>query len=247
MAKTATGITRMVREDFFLHKLHSLTGIVPVGFYMVQHLTLNSFAFAGPDRFNGVIHFFEGIPAHVFMVIRFGLVWLPLIFHAVYGLMIVSRSERNYVGAVKQYRENGYYNWQRWTGILAFLFLCYHMATTSVAGMLYGQESTNYYHNWAGHLSEPFLGIPYFFAAVYVIGVVACSYHLAYGLWNFGIRWGITISEKSQKGMAKFAMVFFFLLSGIGILALSGFFRHQDPNHPVERSVYSAPLGEHAG
>ena len=39
------------RENYFWHKLHSLTGIIPIGFYMIQHLVLNSFSFAGPEKF----------------------------------------------------------------------------------------------------------------------------------------------------------------------------------------------------
>jgi succinate dehydrogenase/fumarate reductase cytochrome b subunit len=54
------------RESYFWHKLHSLTGMIPTGFYLVQHLTLNSFALGGPEKFNGVIQFFEGMPKHLF-------------------------------------------------------------------------------------------------------------------------------------------------------------------------------------
>ena len=35
------------RENYFWHKVHSLTGVIPVGYYMVQHLVLNSFSLAG--------------------------------------------------------------------------------------------------------------------------------------------------------------------------------------------------------
>ncbi|MBX3097864.1 MAG: hypothetical protein KF812_13505, partial [Fimbriimonadaceae bacterium] len=231
MADSGSGKLSLFRESYFWHKLHSLTGIIPVGFYLVQHLTLNSFSLAGPQYFNGVIHFFESIPQHLFWVLKYGVIWGSFLFHALYGIFIVSRGESNYVGSVRKYRENTYYLMQRITGLIAFAFLCYHMTTTSVAGSIYGQESTNYYHNWAGHLSAPVLGIPYFIFVVYVIGILASTYHLAYGIWNFCIRWGITVSEKSQRGMAKFSLAAFFALSVLGVVALLGFFRHEDPNH----------------
>src|SRR4051812_2218543 len=55
------------RENFFWHKVHSLTGIVPIGFYMLQHLTLNSFSLAGPEHFNGVISFFGSMPWYILL------------------------------------------------------------------------------------------------------------------------------------------------------------------------------------
>jgi succinate dehydrogenase / fumarate reductase cytochrome b subunit len=213
-----------MRENYVLHKLHSLTGIVPVGFYMVQHLVLNSFALAGPEAYNGVIHFFESMPKHLLLVLKYGVVWLPLAFHAVYGLFIVARGQQNYVGGTYKYRENAYYFWQRISGVVAFLFLCYHMASTSVLGSIKGQESVNYYENWAGKLSEPILGIPYLILVVYILGIVASSYHLSYGIWNFCIRWGITVSESAQRGTAAFAKFAFVALTLLGSLALVGFF-----------------------
>lgn len=213
-----------MRENYTLHKLHSLTGIVPVGFYMVQHLTLNSFALAGPEAYDSVIHFFEGMPKHLLLVLKYGLVWLPLIFHAVYGVFIVARGQQNYLGGTYKYRENRYYFLQRVSGIVAFLFLCYHMTTTSVAGSIQGQEAVNTYANWADKLMGPVLGIPGLVLAVYVLGVLASSYHLSYGIWNFCIRWGITVSERSQQAMGKFASGAFVALTVLGWLALVGFF-----------------------
>jgi succinate dehydrogenase / fumarate reductase cytochrome b subunit len=213
-----------MRENFVLHKLHSLTGIFPVGFYLVQHLTLNSFSLGGPDKFNGVIKFFEGMPLHFQIALKAVAIWIPLIFHAVYGLFITQRGRQNYVGQAYKYRENRYYLMQRVTGIVAFLFLCYHMTTTSIFGKIYGTASTIEYHNWAVHLSEPVLGIPYFLLGVYLIGVVSSSYHFAYGIWNFCIRWGITVSERAQMATAKLAAFVFVGVSLLGAVALFGFF-----------------------
>ena len=55
------------RENYLLHKIHSLTGVVPVGYYMAQHLLLNTFSVAGPAKFNAVLAFFEGIPNYVLL------------------------------------------------------------------------------------------------------------------------------------------------------------------------------------
>lgn len=220
-----------MRENFFWHKVHSLTGIVPVGFYMLQHLTLNTFSLAGPAKFNGVIGFFAGIPTHVLLGLEMVAIWLPLLFHAVYGTFIVARNNDNYSNPAYKFRENRYYRLQRWTGVLAFLFLAYHVTTTTVKAKAMGEEVIKY-DAWHTMLSSN----GYVFFVLYAIGVTACAYHLSYGIWNFCIRWGITISEKSQMAMAKFASVMFVVVSLMGIGALYGFINpvFQKSEAPVE-------------
>lgn len=225
------------RESFFWHKLHSLTGIIPVGFYMVQHLTLNSFTLAGPDAYNGVIQFFEHLPFHVLVVLKYGIVWLPLLFHAIYGFMIYSRADFYQSPQAAQYRENKMFIFQRWSGAFAFVFLCYHMTTTSVAGALKGPENVIYYDRWASHLAS----FGYAVLIFYMLGILTCAYHLSYGIWNFCIRWGITISEAAQSRVAKFSGAFCVLLTLLGWVALAGFF--VSPLKPSQASAI--PIGEH--
>lgn len=208
-----------MKESYFWHKLHSLTGVIPTGFYLVQHLVLNSFSLGGPEKFNGVIGFFDGMPKHFLYFLKFGVIWPALIFHAVYGLFIVSRGKENYTNSVLKYRENRYYWLQRMSGIFAFLFLCYHMATTSIMGQIQGPAVIEY-ASWHDRLTGLFGLVGVF----YVLGIVACAYHFSYGIWNFCIRWGITISERAQQGMAKFSFGAFVAISLIGLVALYGFF-----------------------
>ncbi|MFQ3587084.1 MAG: hypothetical protein SNJ74_02240 [Fimbriimonadaceae bacterium] len=214
----------VARENYFWHKVHSLTGIVPVGYYLVQHLTLNSFSLAGADKFNGVIAFFHAMPLHFLLAITILFVWAPVLFHAVYGLFIVSRAMPNLSQSAYKYRENRYYTFQRASGIIIFLFLCYHVTATSIASKVTGDKTIIQYEGWADKLSAPVFGIPYFLLAVYVIGVTASSYHLAYGLWSFCIRWGITISEQAQNALWKVAKGAFVVITLLGYAALAGFF-----------------------
>ena len=222
MGQRGNGATSTIqfgmRESFFWHKVHSLTGIVPVGFYMVQHLTLNSFSLAGPSKFNGVIHFFASVPQHFLLALEVFAIWLPLLFHAVYGVFIVARNSDNYSEKAYKYRENRYYRLQRWTGILAFIYLLAHVFTTTFQAKTKG-EAYIQYDAWNQLLTSN----GYVFFILYAVGVTACCYHLAYGIWNFCIRWGITISEKSQAATGRFAAFAFVALSLLGIGALYGF------------------------
>ncbi|HXH62488.1 MAG TPA: hypothetical protein VNI20_14175 [Fimbriimonadaceae bacterium] len=210
-----------MRENYALHKLHSLTGIVPVGFYMVQHLTLNSFSLAGADKFNAVIAFFDSMPTHVLLALEIVAIWIPLAFHAVYGVFIAARADENYTEKAYRYRENRYFLLQRVSGIFAFLFLIYHVFTTTYVAKtgMAGVEAIKY----AAWHDKLMANGTYWVLALYMLGTVACAYHLSYGIWNFCIRWGITVSERAQNATAKFAAVCFILLSLLSLSALFGF------------------------
>jgi succinate dehydrogenase / fumarate reductase cytochrome b subunit len=210
------------KESFFWHKLHSLTGIIPVGFYMLQHLTLNSFTLAGPETFNSVLRFFEGIPKHLFFVLEVIMIWIPLIFHAVYGLFIVNRGEPNYFEKKYRWSQNRMYTFQRWSGLFLFLFLAFHVSTTTIAKYLSGNSLGVEYAAWQHNLTS--YGYILFF--VYLLGVLTASYHLCYGIWNFCIRWGITVSERAQVRIQKFAFGMFVVVTLLGRAALVGFLIH---------------------
>jgi succinate dehydrogenase / fumarate reductase, cytochrome b subunit len=211
------------KESFFWHKLHSLTGIVPVGFYMVQHLVLNSFSLAGPRAYDAVGDFFYSIPIHMLLAIEVGVVWLPLLFHAVYGIFIVNRGQANYVGTKYSWAENRMYWLQRISGLFLFFFLIFHILTTTGKVKVTGDHTVV---NYAGMQAElmKFGGL---ILVLYAISVIVASYHLAFGIWNFTIRWGITVSDQAQARIRKFAVGAFAFLTLLGWAALAGFFMHK--------------------
>jgi succinate dehydrogenase / fumarate reductase cytochrome b subunit len=229
MSLSDMGENKFGSESYFWHKLHSLTGIFPVGFYLAQHLMLNTFSLAGPEAYDGVIGFFEGMPRHIGMFLKIGLIWVPLLFHMVYGIFITSRGEGNYSKAAYKYRENAYYTFQRVSGILAAIFILFHVPTTSIRSMMYGPEATITYANWQGILMDGPFGVPYLGLAIYVLGIAACTYHLSYGLWNFSIRWGLAISPKAQASVGKLSAGVFVVLTLFGWAALGGFLLEDSP------------------
>lgn len=209
----------LTKENFFWHKVHSLTGVVPIGFYMVQHLTLNSFSVAGPEKFNQVIGFFESWPTYLLLTVEVFLLWLPILFHAVYGLFIYNRAQPNYFTTKYKWSQNRMFSFQRYTGVWLFLFLIYHIVTTT--GFKYAQHSPTpiMFDAWHDKLTS----YGYVFLIIYMISIAAASYHLSYGIWNFCIRWGITISEKAQVSVQKFSLGAFIVITLIGWAALFGF------------------------
>jgi succinate dehydrogenase / fumarate reductase cytochrome b subunit len=193
---------------------------MPVGYYMVQHLALNTFSIAGAEKFNAVIEFFEGMPKHFLLAMEVGMIWIPLLFHAIYGLFIISRAENNYFTTKYKWSENRMFFLQRVSGIAIFAFLLYHVFTTTVAKYVSGNAETIKYAAMAERFQNPIV------LAAYVLGILAASYHLGYGLWNFCIRWGITVTDAAQQRIQKISGVVFIAITLMGWAALVGFFLH---------------------
>ena len=209
-----------VRENYVMHRIHSITGVMPVGYYMVQHLVLNANSIAGPEKFNGVIDFFEGMPKHLLLAMEVGMIWVPLLFHAIYGLFIISRAKNNYFTTKYKWSENRMFFLQRLSGVAVFFFLIYHVLTTTVQKYISGNAESIKYVAMSERFHNPIV------LAAYVLGILAASYHLGYGLWNFCIRWGITVTEASQQRVQKLSGVAFVAITLIGWAALVGFFMH---------------------
>jgi len=73
--------------------------------------------------------------------------------------------------------------------------------------------------------------------AFYMVGIIAASWHFAYGVWLFAAKWGITSGEKARR---RFGYVCFALAVGlvaIGLYGMSGFFR--DSLSPVEPEQFN--------
>lgn len=209
------------RENYVMHRIHSITGVMPVGYYMAQHLALNTFSVAGPDKFNGVIEFFEGMPKHFLLALEVCMIWLPLLFHAIYGIFIINRAENNYFTTKYKWSQNKMFFLQRLSGGVVFLFLIYHVLATTVQKYWTGNSEVIKYTAMSERLHNPLI------LSIYVLGILGASYHLGYGIWNFCIRWGITVTDAAQQRIQKISAVIFVGLTLMGWLALAGFFMHK--------------------
>ena len=194
---------------------------MPVGYYMVQHLVLNSNSLISPEKFNGVIDFFEGLPKPFLLALEAGMIWLPLLFHAVYGLFIISRAENNYLTTKYKWSQNKMYFLQRASGLVVFFYLIYHSITTTGVKYYSGNAENVKYDAMSEKLHHPVVLL------IYIVGILGASYHFGYGLWNFCIRWGITVKEDAQQRIQKISALVFVALTLLGWGALVGFFIHK--------------------
>lgn len=203
----------MSNNHFFIRKLHSLSGVLPIGIFLMEHMLINSFALQGPESYNAKVEFLTSIPliwlAEIFIIA------IPLLFHAFYGIYIVYGAKNNLL----QY--NYYRNWafylQRATAIITLIFVILHVYATRISNLLYGTEVG--FAMMADILANPIM------LAFYIIGLVSAVYHFANGLWTFFITWGITIGPVSQKYSYVLCAGLFLLMNMAGIMTLLAFVR----------------------
>src|SRR3954468_7030950 len=72
--------------SFLLRRLHSLSGIVPVGAFLVEHFVSNAFATNGPHAYAEQVKFLTGLPFAV--VLEWVGIYIPLLYHAIYGFYV---------------------------------------------------------------------------------------------------------------------------------------------------------------
>lgn len=180
------------RRHFLLRRLHSLSGVAPVGVFLVVHLWTNARAVYGRDAFNHAVGDIQATPLLAYVEV-FGIL-LPLAFHALYGFAIAAQGSANV--ASYGHTRNWMYLLQRLTGVLAFAFIALHLWQYRVQKTLGAMHWQEFY----GALGRD-LAAPAMFAA-YVVGLTASVFHFANGLWLFGNSWGVTTSARSMRRSA---------------------------------------------
>jgi succinate dehydrogenase / fumarate reductase, cytochrome b subunit len=206
-------------STFVLRKLHQLSGIVPLGVFLLEHFYTNSKALTGPKDFNTAVSDLQSIPYILFVEI--GGIFIPLIYHAVYGLFITFEARPNNLSY--PYPRNWFYTIQRITGIILFFFIAFHVLNFRF-GMIprLNTLSVATHPNQAFDIVQREFFNPAIFV-IYVIGVGATVWHLANGIWLFLVDWGITIGAKAQRITGYACIAAGLVLFAVGINAMVAF------------------------
>lgn len=197
-------------REFFYRKLHSLLGLIPVGAFLLVHLSVNYYAVQGPEAYNQAVHVMENLP-YVY-VLEIFLIFLPLLFHAIYGMYIVFQAKNN--TTTYSYFRNWMFMLQRVSGVIVFIFVVWHVWDTRIQKM-FGADVN--FDMMVDIVENPLALIGY------IIGITAATFHLANGIWAFLITWGITVSPRSQKISQYISIGIFVVLTFIGIRAILAF------------------------
>ncbi|MDT7690121.1 MAG: succinate dehydrogenase / fumarate reductase, cytochrome b subunit [Acidobacteriota bacterium] len=208
-------------STFLFRKLHQLTGIIPLGFFLLEHFYTNSKAMTGAGDFNNAVKDLQSIPYVIFVEI--GGIFIPLIYHAVYGLFITWEARPN--NLAYPYPRNWFYTIQRVTGMILFFFIFFHVLNFRF-GLIPGlNELSVAEHPAQGYdiVSREFSNTIIFI--VYLIGITATVWHLANGIWLFAVDWGIVIGERAQRLTGYACIAIGLLLLAVGINAEVAFIR----------------------
>ncbi|MGC2056971.1 MAG: succinate dehydrogenase [Candidatus Sulfotelmatobacter sp.] len=243
-SSTAPGVKRGARRgvaplragqgmSFFWRRLHSLTGIVPVGAFLFEHILIsNSTAITGPDAYARQVSFLANLPL-VFFLELFG-IWIPIAFHALYGFYFWYRGDGNTIEY--PWTGNWMYTAQRWTGGIAFVYIVWHTWTMRFSGV----DLHAYPYASFGKVQAELLNPALFL--FFVVGLIAASWHFAYGIWLFCAKWGIVSGERAQRRFLIVCLAFFFVLTAAGLASLASF--RSRPLQPIDAGT--AAMAGHA-
>ena len=192
---------------------------------MCVHLTTNSSILMSSQKFQELVYQIHSL-GPLLPFVEWTFIFLPLIFHAVVGVVIVKGGLPN-----SNYSHSGNYRYmlQRATGMIAFFYIFGHVF--HMHGWIHADWWLNIAKNLNGAQFSPYSASSTAGEAMrnplililYAVGVLSCVFHLANGLWTMGITWGLWVSPQAQKRANFFAIGFGGVLTVISMGALFGF------------------------
>jgi succinate dehydrogenase / fumarate reductase cytochrome b subunit len=195
--------TLYARHEFFFRRLHSITGVFPVGAFMLMHLTINASLLSAPSTFQKNLYQIHSLES-LLPIVEWLFILLPILFHGILGVVIIRSGQAN--TGMYPFAANIRYTLQRATGIIAFAFIVWHV---------FHMHGWFHFDAWTEHVTKPLHGARFrafnaastlgiamnngFVLALYAVGVMSCVYHFANGLWTMGITWGLWTSVGAQR------------------------------------------------
>ena len=159
------------------------------GGYLVVHLLVNATIAQGGNVYQtqvDKIHYLPFLP-----VIEWTFIYLPILFHTVYGIWITLTGQPN--SATTRTRRTGSTSLQRISAIVIVFFMLFH-----VLALKYGLFGTSLASTRTARRCAPsrrHMDAAWWITwVVYPLGILASCYHLANGFWTAAITWGLTIS-----------------------------------------------------
>jgi succinate dehydrogenase/fumarate reductase cytochrome b subunit (b558 family) len=179
-------------------RLHSATGVLPIGAFLVLHLWINGRATQGREPYESLVRRLQSTPGLIILEI-FG-IYAPLLFHAAYGAWMTGTRQplRPPPPDAKSWTRP----LQRMTGAATLAFLGYHLWTVRVQMWLGKMRPADLFPALTDTLSATTdAGIPV--AAVgYLLGLAACCYHFANGLSGFCLDFGLAPTARARQAVS---------------------------------------------
>ncbi|RLS33876.1 MAG: succinate dehydrogenase [Planctomycetota bacterium] len=204
------------RNQFLIYRLFSLSGLIPVGAFLVVHLLTNASVLGGAASFQSRVDMIHGL-GPLLVPVEWAFIFLPMLFHATVGFMIIGGGLPNvgsypYVGNIR-------YTLQRATGMIAFAFIIWHVLQLHWMGEPLGGGRFDPHHATS---SAAEVVAPLAISLLYAIGVLSTVFHFANGLWTQGITWGLWTSPQAMRRANYLSIAVGTLLAAAGLGAIGG-------------------------
>lgn len=209
--------TFLGRNQFLIYRLFSLAGLLPIGAYVVMHLAVNASVLAGPGMYQKQVDAIHSLGDTAVLILEWTLIFIPILFHAIVGFWIISGGLPN-AGAYP-YGSNVRYTLQRGTAFVVAFFILFHLLQMHHLGKPVGGGRFDPEHATS---SAAIVLDPLLMKIIYTVGTLCAVYHLANGLWTFGITWGIWISDRAQRRAGYVCAVFGLIVAFFGLGSLYG-------------------------
>ncbi len=222
---------------FWIRRLHSLMGVVPLGVFLIMHLMANASILGGAKVFNGAV---EGLHALGPLLVPIEIVgiFIPLAFHIILGIKIVTTAKNN--TNVYKYGANIRYALQRVSGVIAALFILYHLYHMHWIGRpLSFMGGAQFDPHDASASAAAATQLHWIIAPIYALGVISTVYHFANGIWTFLITWGITVGQRAQRVAGGMCAALGVMLCIVGLAAVSGFRMFEVDEQPVAPDAHA--------
>ena len=250
MAATVSESTSFGDKHYFLiRRLHSLSGLIPVGVFVCIHLCANASVLAPGEpgrQFQNAIERIHALGPLLKLVEIIG-IFVPLAFHMLLGIQIWLTSRSN--AQQYTYGPNIRYALQRTSGLITAVFVIYHVWQMHWLGAGLGGGEFQLHDAAGGGTAALSTAIPlqraWWVAAIYAIGVLAAVYHLANGIWTLLITWGITIRPQTQRAAGYVCTAFGVMLALVGLGALCGFMRFDTQSAPLPKTPSASVSSSH--
>ena len=222
-------------NSFVWRRLHSLSGIVPIGAFLIEHIVSNFEALKGPAAYAEQVRFLNALP--LVRVLEWAFIFIPLLYHGVYGVYIWLRGQSNVV--YYPWAGNWMYLAQRYTGLIAFVYIIQHVLRQRFLGVSLPEHPGAAFHKVQVELQNPWM------LAVYIVAMIAVCWHFAYGVWLFAAKWGITPGETARRRFGWVCAAGGIVLAVMGLAGIWAFVGPKYQNAPEEVAppfVTSAPV-----
>lgn len=193
-------------------RIHALSGVLPVGIFLVVHFATNATSIAGREAFLRTADRLERLPYRG--ALEIGAIAVPLLFHVVLGILL---SDSAYgVDECTRYPRPWMMWAQRATGGLLVVYVIFHVWGIRFSPDLLAGKLDLYA---VTHKTLEHPGMLVF----YVVGVLAASLHFGVGLAGAAGYLGIAPSSAAARTVTRVAWIASLALAVVGLNALLAF------------------------